>query len=84
LCPLSVSVSLPPVLVFAVDDVKNVSSLEADAQLVTRNVQVVVRVVVEVRPIMHLQEETKVRKYVQKRQYSRSESSGRSRREPKS
>ena len=52
--PLAVPVGLPPVLVLPVDDVQDVSPLEGDAQLVARDVQVVVGVVVEVRAEVEL------------------------------
>ena len=54
--PLAVSVGLPPVLVLAVDDVQDVSALERDSQLVARDVEVVVGVVVEVRAEVELWE----------------------------
>ena len=54
--PLAVSVGLPPVLILPVDDVQDVSALERDAQLVARDVEVVVGVVVEVRAEVELGE----------------------------
>ena len=54
--PLSVSVGLPPVLILPVDDVQDVSALERDAQLVARDVEIVVGVVVEVRAEVELGE----------------------------
>ena len=53
--PFSVSVGLPPVRVFSVDDVEDVATLERDPQLVARNVEVVVRVVGKVSPVVILQ-----------------------------
>ena len=55
--PLAVPVGLPPVLVLPVDDVQDVAPLERDAELVARDVQVVVGVVVEVRAEMQLEGE---------------------------
>ncbi len=55
LSPLAVPVGLPPVWVLPVDDVQDVTALKRDAQLVARDVQVVVRFVVEVGTVMKLQ-----------------------------
>ena len=55
LCPLPISVSLPPMWIFSVDDVEDVPTLEGDAQLVARDVQVVVRVVRKVGTVVVLQ-----------------------------
>ena len=52
--PLPVPVGLPPVEVLPVDDVEDVAALEADAELVAGDVEVVVGIVVEVRPVMEL------------------------------
>ena len=46
---LAVAVRLPPVDVLLADDVQDVALLERDAELATRNVQVVFGVVVEQR-----------------------------------
>ena len=54
LSPLPVPVSLPPMRILPIDDVKDVATLEWDAQLVTRDVQVVIRVVWKVGPVMVL------------------------------
>ena len=43
LSPLAVPVSLPPVRVVLADDVEDVATLEGDAELVTGNVEIVVR-----------------------------------------
>ena len=61
LCPLSISVGLPPVRVLAVDDVQDVPALEGDSQLVARDVEIVVRVVVEVGAVVELEKKTQVR-----------------------
>ena len=53
--PLAVPVGLPPVLVLPVDDVQDVAPLERDAELVARNVEVVVGIVVEVRAEVQLE-----------------------------
>ena len=54
--PLAVPVGLPPVEVFPVDDVEDVAALEADPELVARDVEVVVGIVVEVRSVVELNE----------------------------
>ena len=54
--PLSVPVCLPPVRVLPVDDVEDVAPLEGDAQLVARDVQVVIRVVRKVGTEVKLEE----------------------------
>ena len=43
LSPLAVPVGLPPVRVVLADDVEDVATLEGDAELVTGNVEIVVR-----------------------------------------
>ena len=57
--PLPVPVGLPPVGVLLADDVQYVPPLEADAQLVARDVQVVVRRVGEVGPVVVLEQPVK-------------------------
>ena len=54
LCPLSVPVGLPPVRVVLADDVEDVSPLEGDAKLVARDVEIVVRGVGEMCPVVKL------------------------------
>ena len=52
--PLSVPVGLPPVRIILTDNMEDVSPLEADPELVTGNVEVVIRRVGEVSPIVKL------------------------------
>ena len=55
LSPLAVPVCLPPVWVLLADHVQDVAPLEGDAQLVARDVQVVIRGVGEVGTVVILQ-----------------------------
>ena len=52
--PLPVPVGLPPVRVVLADHVQDVSALEGDAELVTGDVEIVVRSVGEVSPVVEL------------------------------
>ena len=52
--PLPVPVGLPPVRVVLADHVENVPALEGDAELVTRDVEIIVRSVGEVCPVVEL------------------------------
>lgn len=52
--PLAVPVGLPPMRVLPVDDVEDVAALKRDAQLVARDVEIVIRVVIEVGAIVKL------------------------------
>ena len=47
--------------VLPVDDVQDVPALEGDSQLVARDVEIVVRVVVEVGAVVELEKKTQVR-----------------------
>ena len=52
MCPLPVSVGLPPVRIFLADDMEYVTTLEGDTKLMTRYIQVIIRGVGEVSPVV--------------------------------
>ncbi len=54
--PFPVSVSLPPIGIVFVYDMEYIATLEGDAQLVTRDVEVIPGVVGEMRAVVELQD----------------------------